>query len=166
MPAAGTALSVSEARGPNTAAHGNHSKELKIQAPKNAAVKCILSRGPRVLPWRRMTPGNGERFRVGSAVPPLQGAGEWPPPVLDVFQLVSVRLPRSPRQDAEAEEPCLVLGYISPSPKCVAFGSQVSFLPLVSLLYLNSLSCRLSSQHLTLQRFVHAASSYSISVSN
>lgn len=74
MPAAGTALSVSEARGPNTAAHGNHSKELKIQAPKNAAVKCILSRGPRVLPWRRMTPGNGERFRVGSGP---TSAGRW-----------------------------------------------------------------------------------------
>lgn len=56
-------------------------------------------------------------------------------PVLDVFQLVSVPLPRTPRQDAEAGEPRLVLDHISPSPKCVAFGGQVRPSP----------SCRLSS---------------------
>ncbi|XP_059558517.1 WD repeat-containing protein 75 [Myotis daubentonii] len=55
----------------------------------------------------------------------------------DVFQLVSVRLPRSPHQDAEAEEPCLVLDYISPSPKCVAFGSQGEYVAAVRDFYLS-----------------------------
>ncbi|CAK6448072.1 unnamed protein product [Pipistrellus nathusii] len=55
----------------------------------------------------------------------------------DVFQLVSVPLPRTPRQDAEAGEPRLVLDHISPSPKCVAFGGQGDYVAAVRDFYLS-----------------------------
>lgn len=45
--------------------------------------------------------------------------------LLDVFQLVSVKLPKSSSQEVEATELSFVLDYINQSPKCVAFGNEV-----------------------------------------
>ncbi|CAO2616266.1 WD repeat-containing protein 75 [Lemmus lemmus] len=44
---------------------------------------------------------------------------------LDVFQLVSVKLPKSPSQNVEARERTFVLDYVNRSPKCIDFGNEV-----------------------------------------
>uniref|UniRef100_A0A2K5IGW2 WD repeat-containing protein 75 n=1 Tax=Colobus angolensis palliatus TaxID=336983 RepID=A0A2K5IGW2_COLAP len=49
----------------------------------------------------------------------------------DIFQLVSVKLPKSSSQEVEAKELSFVLDYINQSPKCVAFGNEVNFVLLV-----------------------------------
>lgn len=46
---------------------------------------------------------------------------------LDVFQLVSVKLPKSSSQNVEARERTFVLDYVNRSPKCIDFGNEVRF---------------------------------------
>uniref|UniRef100_A0A8C9Q9T0 WD repeat domain 75 n=1 Tax=Spermophilus dauricus TaxID=99837 RepID=A0A8C9Q9T0_SPEDA len=45
----------------------------------------------------------------------------------DVFQLVSVKLPKSSSQEIETKELSFVLDYINQSPKCIAFGNEVNW---------------------------------------
>lgn len=55
----------------------------------------------------------------------------------DVFQLVSVKLPKSPCQEVEATELSFVLDYINQSPKCIAFGSEGEYVAAVRDFYLS-----------------------------
>ncbi|XP_066136544.1 WD repeat-containing protein 75 [Saccopteryx bilineata] len=55
----------------------------------------------------------------------------------DVFQLVSVKLPKSSSQEVEAKELSFVLDYINQSPKCIAFGSEGEYVAAVRDFYLS-----------------------------
>ncbi|XP_021012921.1 WD repeat-containing protein 75 [Mus caroli] len=55
----------------------------------------------------------------------------------DVFQLVSVKLPKSTSQDVEARELTFVLDYINRSPKCIAFGNEGEYVAAVRDFYLS-----------------------------
>ncbi|XP_060224311.1 WD repeat-containing protein 75 [Meriones unguiculatus] len=55
----------------------------------------------------------------------------------DIFQLVSVKLPKSPSQDVEAKELAFVLDYINQSPKCIAFGNEGEYVAAVRDFYLS-----------------------------
>ncbi|XP_005373379.1 PREDICTED: WD repeat-containing protein 75 [Chinchilla lanigera] len=55
----------------------------------------------------------------------------------DVFQLVSVKLPKSPSQEVEAKELSSVLDYINQSPKCTAFGREGEYVAAVRDFYLS-----------------------------
>uniref|UniRef100_A0A452QZT3 WD repeat domain 75 n=1 Tax=Ursus americanus TaxID=9643 RepID=A0A452QZT3_URSAM len=62
-----------------------------------------------------------------------------------VFQLVSVKLPKSSSQEIEAKELSFVLDYINQSPKCIAFGNEVKFALVFYFVYKISLQFTLSS---------------------
>ncbi|KAJ6665215.1 hypothetical protein lerEdw1_004264 [Lerista edwardsae] len=53
-----------------------------------------------------------------------------------LFQLVSVKLPKIPGQEVEANELELILDGVSKSPKCTAFGREVEYVASVSDLHL------------------------------
>uniref|UniRef100_A0A667GVS3 WD repeat domain 75 n=1 Tax=Lynx canadensis TaxID=61383 RepID=A0A667GVS3_LYNCA len=55
----------------------------------------------------------------------------------DVFQLVSVKLPKSSSQEIEAKELSFVLDYINQSPKCIAFGNEGEYVAAVRDFYLS-----------------------------
>ncbi|XP_042544242.1 WD repeat-containing protein 75 [Dipodomys spectabilis] len=55
----------------------------------------------------------------------------------DVFQLVSVKLPKSTSQEVEAKELSFVLDYINQSPKCIAFGNEGEYVAAVRDFYLS-----------------------------
>ncbi|XP_055472786.1 WD repeat-containing protein 75 [Psammomys obesus] len=55
----------------------------------------------------------------------------------DIFQLVSVKLPKSPSQEVEAKELAFVLDYINQSPKCIAFGNEGEYVAAVRDFYLS-----------------------------
>nr|XP_004660322.1 WD repeat-containing protein 75 [Jaculus jaculus] len=55
----------------------------------------------------------------------------------DVFQLVSVKLPKSSSQEVQAKEVSFVLDYINQSPKCIAFGSEGEYVAAVRDFYLS-----------------------------
>ncbi|XP_032493199.1 WD repeat-containing protein 75 isoform X1 [Phocoena sinus] len=55
----------------------------------------------------------------------------------DVFQLVSVKLPKSSSQEVEAKELSFVLDYINQSPKCIAFGNEGEYVAAVRDFYLS-----------------------------
>ncbi|XP_008060856.2 WD repeat-containing protein 75 [Carlito syrichta] len=55
----------------------------------------------------------------------------------DVFQLVSVKLPKSSSQEVEAKELSFVLDYINQSPKCIAFGNEAEYVAAVRDFYLS-----------------------------
>uniref|UniRef100_A0A8C6HH91 WD repeat domain 75 n=1 Tax=Mus spicilegus TaxID=10103 RepID=A0A8C6HH91_MUSSI len=55
----------------------------------------------------------------------------------DIFQLVSVKLPKSTSQDVEARQLTFVLDYINRSPKCIAFGNEGEYVAAVRDFYLS-----------------------------
>ncbi|KAM6174734.1 WD repeat-containing protein 75 [Erethizon dorsatum] len=55
----------------------------------------------------------------------------------DIFQLVSVKLPKSPSQEIEAKELSFVLDYINQSPKCIAFGREGEYVAVVRDFFLS-----------------------------
>ncbi|ERE82896.1 WD repeat-containing protein 75 [Cricetulus griseus] len=55
----------------------------------------------------------------------------------DIFQLVSVKLPKSSSQDVEARELSFVLDYVNRSPKCIAFGHEGEYIAAVRDFYLS-----------------------------
>uniref|UniRef100_A0A2K6SE62 WD repeat domain 75 n=1 Tax=Saimiri boliviensis boliviensis TaxID=39432 RepID=A0A2K6SE62_SAIBB len=55
----------------------------------------------------------------------------------DIFQLVSVKLPKSSSQEVEAKELSIVLDYINQSPKCIAFGNEGVYVAAVRDFYLS-----------------------------
>ncbi|KAG8515648.1 WD repeat-containing protein 75 [Galemys pyrenaicus] len=55
----------------------------------------------------------------------------------DVFQLTSVKLPKSSSQEIEAKELSFVLDYINQSPKCIAFGTEGEYVAAVRDFYLS-----------------------------
>ncbi|XP_006879002.1 PREDICTED: WD repeat-containing protein 75 [Elephantulus edwardii] len=55
----------------------------------------------------------------------------------DVFQLVSVKLPKSSGQEIEAKEVSFILDYINQSPKCIAFGNEGQYVAAVRDFYLS-----------------------------
>lgn len=55
----------------------------------------------------------------------------------DIFQLVSVKLPKSSSQEIEAEEISFVLDYVNQSPKCIAFGNEGEYVAAVRDFYLS-----------------------------
>lgn len=55
----------------------------------------------------------------------------------DIFQLVSVKLPKSSSQDVEARELSFVLDYVNQSPKCIAFGNEGEYIAAVRDFYLS-----------------------------
>ncbi|XP_041524337.1 WD repeat-containing protein 75-like [Microtus oregoni] len=55
----------------------------------------------------------------------------------DVFQLVSVRLPKSSSQNVEARERTFVLDYVNRSPKCIDFGYEGEYIAAVRDFYLS-----------------------------
>ncbi|XP_007529066.1 WD repeat-containing protein 75 [Erinaceus europaeus] len=55
----------------------------------------------------------------------------------DVFQLVSVKLPKSSSQEIEAKEISFVLDYINQSPKCIAFGYEGEYVAAVRDFFLS-----------------------------
>uniref|UniRef100_A0AC11E2E0 WD repeat domain 75 n=1 Tax=Ovis aries TaxID=9940 RepID=A0AC11E2E0_SHEEP len=55
----------------------------------------------------------------------------------DVFQLASVKLPKSSSQEIEAKELSFVLDYVNQSPKCIAFGNEGEYVAAVRDFYLS-----------------------------
>ncbi|KAM7316244.1 hypothetical protein ACRRTK_024924 [Alexandromys fortis] len=55
----------------------------------------------------------------------------------DVFQLVSVKLPKSSSQNVEARERTFVLDYVNRSPKCIDFGNEGEYIAAVRDFYLS-----------------------------